>query len=277
MVVVGDNIYIVADDELHLAVFDIDGHGEGKLIRLFPGDLSDESAARKSAKPDLEALVRLPPFAGFPNGALLALPSGSEPNRCKGVLLGIDSCGRIDATPAVIDLSGLYLLLQNLFPALNIEGAVVLDYELVLLHRGSRTHPANALLSFDLQEFGRSLQTGIPPPSPTQVHTVDLGSIEGAILSFTDGAALPDGRIVFSAVAENTEDSYQDGPCLGAAIGIIGTDRRVETLLRLEPTAKVEGIHAAIQGDRIGLLLVTDADDASVPANLLRAEIPARA
>lgn len=75
-------------------------------------------------------------------------------------------------------------------------------------------------------------------------------------------------------MAENTEDSYQDDPCLGAAIGIIGTDGRVEAMLRLEPTEKVEGIHATVEGNRIGLLLVTDADDASVLAKLLAAEIP---
>lgn len=274
MVVAGDCLYIVADDELHLAVFDMDGHGEGKLIRLFPGDLSDEPAARKSAKPDLEALVRLPSFTGYPNGALLALASGSKPNRRTGVLLGLDSSDRIDDKPTAIDLSGMYLPLQSRFPALNIEGAVVLGPELVLLHRGSKKHPANALISFKLHDFAQGLQPAPSPLLPTQIRSVDLGAIEGAPLSFTDGAALPDGRVVFSAVAENTEDTYLDGPCLGAAIGIIGTDGHVETLLRLEPTEKVEGIHATVESDRISLLLVTDADDASVPAKLLGAEIP---
>ena len=275
MVVAGDCIYVVADDELHLAVFDIDGRGEGKLIRLFTGDLPDEPTARKAEKPDLEALVRLPPFTGYPYGTLLALASGSKPNRRTGVLLGLDSAGHIDGRPTAIDLSGMYHLLHSRFPALNIEGAVVRGPELILLHRGSKAHPANALVSFKLRDFVQGFQVVPSPRPPTQVHSIDLGTIEGSTLSFTDGAALPDGRIVFSAVAENTEDSYLDGPCLGAAIGIIGIDGRVETMQRLEPTEKVEGIHASVEGDRITLLLVTDADDAGAPAKLLSAQITA--
>jgi hypothetical protein len=113
------------------------------------------------------------------------------------------------------------------------------------------------------------------PFAPSRILFFDLGAIEGAPLSFTDGAALPDGRILFSAVAENTEDNYLDGPCVGAAVGIIGTDGRVQAMLRLEPAEKIEGLHATVEGDRISLLLVTDADDASIPAKLLVAEIPA--
>jgi hypothetical protein len=106
------------------------------------------------------------------------------------------------------------------------------------------------------------------------VLNVDLGMVDGVPLSFTDGAPLPDGRIVFSAVAENAQDTYHDGPCTGAAIGIIGTDGKVAALHRLEPVQKVEGVHATLQGDRIQLLLVTDADDAGIPGKLLSAEIP---
>src|SRR5271169_2423622 len=33
-------------------------------------------------------------------------------------------------------------------------------------------------------------------------------------------AALPDGTMVFTAVAEDTDDNYNDGACAGAAVGI---------------------------------------------------------
>jgi hypothetical protein len=105
------------------------------------------------------------------------------------------------------------------------------------------------------------------------VRTYDLGSIGDIPLCFTDGAALPDGRIVFAAVAEDTDDSYLDGACAGAAVGIIGSDLKVQGQERLEPGAKVEGVAARLAGNRIQLLLVTDADDARVPASLYAAEI----
>jgi len=69
---------VVADDELHLGVFHATDAGPGHLMRLFPGRLPHPKAARKARKPDAEALTRLPPFAGCPHGALLAIGSGSK-------------------------------------------------------------------------------------------------------------------------------------------------------------------------------------------------------
>lgn len=275
MVVAGNFLYVIADDELHLGVFDTRAQDGGRLVRMFSGELPDGPALRKAAKPDLEALVRLPSFEACTHGALLALPSGSRPNRRTGVVLALDADSRLLGTPFPLDLSPFYVPLEASFPALNIEGAVVLGPELVLLQRASRMHPGSALIYLSLDEVLRATSsTNSAASEPARVHIVNLGTIEGVPLGFTDGAALPDGRIVFSAVAENAEDTYLDGPCIGAAIGIIGIDGRVETLYRLEPTQKIEGVHATIQGDLIRLLMVTDADDADVPGKLLSAEIP---
>jgi len=274
MVVVGKFLYVIADDELHLGVFD--GNGAGTLVRLFPGELPEGHAERKALKPDLEALVRLPSFPGYPHGALLALASGSKRNRNAGVVLKLDGSGLIVGEPFLYDLTSFYAQLENRFPALNIEGAVVLGDELILFQRGSKAQPESALVRFPLRGILRPIASGTTNAFSTtasRVQIFDLGTIEGALLSFTDGAALPDGRIVFSAVAENTEDNYLDGPCLGAVVGIIGTEGSLDSMHRLEPTEKVEGIHATVEGDRMILLLVTDADDASAPAKLLTAEI----
>lgn len=275
MVVAGDFLYVIADDELHLGVFDARAQGEGRLVRILPGELPADPALRKAAKPDLEALVRLPPFEACPHGALLALASGSRPNRRTGVVLAMDASGRLGGTIFPFDLSPFYLPLEIPFPALNIEGAVVLGAELVLFQRASRMHPQSALIYLPLDDVLHAMtSSSIAAGEPTRVRIVDLGMIAGAPLGFTDAAALPDGRIVFSAVAENAEDTYVDGPCMGAAIGIIGTDGQVEALHRLEPTQKIEGVHATIHGDRIHLLMVTDADDPHVAGKLLSAEMP---
>jgi hypothetical protein len=80
---------------------------------------------------------------------------------------------------------------------------------------------------------------------------------------------LPGGEIVFSAVAEDTDDAYHDGACVGAAIGIIDENGCMRSLQRLDQPYKVEGINARLNGNRLDLLLVTDADDPAIPAMLL--------
>ena len=106
------------------------------------------------------------------------------------------------------------------------------------------------------------------------IRDVDLGAIDGIPLCFTDGAALPDGSLVFTAVAEAATDSYEDGPCVGAALGVAGADGKLRFLERLDPPHKIEGVDARVDGGILRLLLVTDADDASIPAVLYATEIP---
>jgi hypothetical protein len=74
-------------------------------------------------------------------------------------------------------------------------------------------------------------------------------------------------------VAEDTEDAYHDGRCVGAAIGIAGKDGQLLSLRQLELPHKVEGISARLENDTLDLLLVTDADDPTIPAKLLSASL----
>ena len=92
-------------------------------------------------------------------------------------------------------------------------------------------------------------------------------------MCFTDAAAFPDGGVVFTAIAEDTDDAYNDGRCVGAAIGIADNAGRLRCLYRLDQPHKVEGVDARVDGDVIRLLLVTDADDAAVPAGLFSTTI----
>ncbi len=79
--------------------------------------------------------------------------------------------------------------------------------------------------------------------------------------------------MVFTAVAEDTEDTYYDGLCTGAAIGILDNNGHLRCLHRLDRPQKVEGVDATVDGKVIRVLLVTDADDTSIPAELLSATI----
>jgi hypothetical protein len=58
--------------------------------------------------------------------------------------------------------------------------------------------------------------------------------------------------------------------CVGAAIGIIG-EAGLQRLTPLDRPHKVEGL--AVQGGARDLLLVTDADDAGIPATLFAATL----
>ena len=122
------------------------------------------------------------------------------------------------------------------------RAAVIVGEALVLLQRGSKHHPLNALIHLRLAGVLDALATGNPVGvgEPARVQAVDLGSVDGVPLCFTDGAALGDGRIVFTAVAENAEDTYSDGPCSAAAVGMIGVDGELQWLEPLQPAHKVE-------------------------------------
>ena len=271
----GGFLYVAADDENHIGVFPAEGGADGRLVRIFEGELPHAHKARKKTKPDQEALTRLPAFPGFPSGALMAWGSGSRPTRRSGALLALDAEGALSGPSQEVDLSGLYTALEDRFPELNIEGAVVCGDQLMLLQRGSRKAPENACIRFPLAGLLESLGNGgrVLAPRSMNVAIVDLGSIAGIALAFTDATDLPDGRIVFTAVAENTEDSYQDGPCAGSAVGLIAAEGGIDWIQPLDGAPKVEGIHAAIRGESIEVLMVTDADDAAIPARLLAAEL----
>jgi hypothetical protein len=275
LVLAGDFLYVVADDEHYLGVFPARGDAAGELLALLPGALPTNRAERKARKPDLEVLTRLPPFPGHPGGALLALPSGSTRNRRTGAWLSLDAHGAVIDTPHQIDCSGLCETLTQLVPALNIEGAVVVDERLRLLHRGSKGHPQSATIDVSLPDVLHALGTSnaIEAPRLLGTRSVDLGTVDGILLGFTDGAALPDGTVVFAAVAEDSENPYEDGPCVGAAVGMLDRDGRVRFMEYLDPTHKVEGISARLDDQVIRLLLVTDADEVNLAARLLSAAI----
>jgi hypothetical protein len=271
LVCINSLLYVIADDELFLGVFEALGSEPGQLIQLFSGTLPAAKAERKKQKPDLEALSLLPAHHNYPFGALLALGSGSRANRRMGAILEIDVRGAVRKTARVVDLSAILASLDNEFPQVNIEGAVVSGDEIMLFQRGNRRHPENALIGFQLSGFLGAINSGYSRKiSPSRIAKIHLGEIDGIPLCFTDATPLPDGSIVFTAVAEDTDDSYHDGTCAGAAVGVLDKSGS-HTVHRLDRPHKIEGVHAAVDGDLIRLLLVTDPDNADIPSELFSA------
>ena len=274
LVCVKSHMYVVADDELHLGIFRKDDAAPGTLFRLFDGALPVAAKDRKKAKPDFEALTFFPPFGAYPHGALLACGSGSRPNRCRGALVGVDAHGALEGAPRGVDLACIMTPLTEAFPALNVEGVVVSGDELRIFQRGNSKNSANAMIRFPLPAVLHALcHAPQETVAPRAQDRIDLGRVDGVPLTFTDAAALPNGDMVFSAVAEDTDDAYLDGRCVGAAIGLLGADGALRWVQRLSEPYKIEGLDAQMDGDVMRLLLVTDADDIGIAAHLFSAAV----
>lgn len=272
LVVTPSAFFVIPDDSHHLAVFPRRGARPGRLVRLFAGDLPRNFDQRKAQKPDLEALTLLAPEGREGGGTILGIGSGSTPSRARGFMLELDPDGKPKGKPKGVDLGPLYRCLGKRVVDLNVEGAAATKDQLVLLHRGNGARARSAVIRLDLAKVRTALQRrgALGADAVISVRAVNLGSLNGVRLGFSDASALPDGRIAFSAVAERTDNPYDDGECAGSAVGILEADDSTKVIGRIEGH-KVEGIHARVTGSRLELLMVTDADDPNRPSPLLRA------
>ncbi|MBC7983294.1 MAG: hypothetical protein H7Y02_05495 [Candidatus Obscuribacterales bacterium] len=271
----GDFLYVVADDENHLGVFPARGTEPGVLLQLCAEILPHSPAERKAAKPDFEALTLLPACSQYPFGALLALGSGSRRNRRTSFLIELGADGAVSSPPRIVDLSGIFAAVEAQLNGINIEGATVSGERLRLLQRGNKRKGRNAIIDFSLSQLLDALLTSdaVTDARVLAISWFDLGAVSDVPLSFSDCATLPDGSLIFTAIAEDTEDAYTDGCCRGAAIGIIDASGVLVFLQSLAHPLKIEGIEASLLSDVIQVWLVTDADDASIPAALYSVEL----
>ncbi len=266
LVCANGRVYVMADDEHHLAFFD-GAHTHGRMVRLFEGTLPAGMKARKKRKPDSETLALLP------GGVLMALGSGSRPRRCRAAWIALDNEGQPRRPARLVDLTPLYEPLREHFDDLNIEGAFVSGREFVLLQRGHAGGSPNASIHYALSSVLAWLFDGADAPLPPRVRRHRLGSVGGVPLGFTDGAALPGGRWVFTAVAEATDDSVADGACVGSVVGVMSAQGELLARQAMPHDEKIEGIDARLRRGRIEFCLVTDADDPRIASQLLRGSV----
>jgi hypothetical protein len=261
-----DVLHVVADDSALLHRYSLQG-APLAAFPLFAGDppLPEAYAAHKKRKPDLEALALLP------DGALLALGSGSTDRRQRGCLLDLQ-----DGTATIIDLRPLYETLGREIPALNIEGAVLRGDTLWLAQRGNSRTALQALIALDAATALRDLAQGILSAlGLRRIQPVAPGQLGGIPLAITDLALHPDGRLWFTAAAEDTDNPVDDGVCAGSVIGCFSADFQVAWSAPLPPGLKVEGLHfqrRTADGDH--WWLVADADSAETRAPLLSLALP---
>jgi hypothetical protein len=269
-------VYVVGDDLLFLGVFDASSGEPGRLHRVLPGELPSATHERKAAKPDLEVLTVLPPFESHPHGALLGLGSGSTPERDRGFAWGLAADGSLQGEALQLDLAPLYSLLRENMEALNVEGAAVMGEELWLLQRGNSEEGANLVVSLELSEVLDSLlrDRTLAAPELRGMLAFDLGELEGARLTFSDASPLGGELLVFTASAEGSPGTYEDGAILGSVVGTIDRGGEVRRLRTIDRKYKVEGVHAALDTGVVTMTFVCDQDDPEIPSPLLSATMP---
>lgn len=275
MWIVGHTLYVVADDELVLGVFSMLDTEPGQARTIIPGELPHEAKLRKAAKPDFESLTCLPICARYPYGALLALGSGSTEQRKRGMLWPFDAQEQLVGKPQLFNLQALYQPLEQVFADLNIEGVVIQGDCLKLWQRANNQHRANAVIEYNLADLYAVIMenSNTLTLQPQRIDYYDLGEVASVPLTFTDAYALEDGACVFTAAAENTDNSYLDGECVGAAIGLIDAQRQLRWLKPVQPVYKLEGISAKQIDQQLRVYLVSDADNPEIPAQLLETYI----
>jgi hypothetical protein len=269
----GDFVYVIGDDLLQVGIFKLAADRPGTMRRVFGGDLPDDPAGRKAAKPDLEGLTTLPPVEGEANGGLLGIGSGSDPARDRGFFWPLEADGSLAGEPRTIELRPAYDALRSeLDSEINIEGAAVLGDDLWLFHRGNEGGAPNTVAKFQLADLARTLSEDlvVDPDELAAVRSYDLGEVDGVPLCFSDATALTDALVCFTGSAE-AED---DGGIHGSVVGTIATDGTVQRLRTIDPRWKVEGVHATVDTGMIDFLFVCDQDDPGAPSPLLSATMP---
>jgi hypothetical protein len=268
----GERLVVVQDDVNALAL--LDERADTVTPLVLPAGAGgrrhfSEHRGNKAAKMDLEACVVLP------DGRLLAIGSGSTPAREHLVVVDADHHVRVvDAAPLFEHLRARRDFAGS---ELNLEGAVVVGDRLRLFQRGNGAvvdghAAANAVGDLEIAAVLRWLDDGDPSPTLLSVQRVDLGDVRGVPFGFTDATALPDGRIVFLAGAEDSPDTYRDGEVLGARVGLLEGERvvlaEVVDAAGGKTSLKLEGVDfvgfAPARG--IELVVVADMDDPEVPA-----------
>ena len=260
----GDGWLIVQDDATHAAWLRPGGVTAVRVTPPVDGhELFSSAAGTKHLKPDFEA--------AFPAGdGVLLLGSGSTPARTRVSRVTRDGFEVHDlpevyaAVAAALGLTG---------GGLNLEGACRLGDGVRWFQRGnSAAGVPTASVDLPVAALtGGAVSVGA-------VRRYDLGAIDGVALAVTDAVALPDGRVLVSAAAEDTPNAVDDGPVVGAALALLDGER-VTDVAPLPAGGsgayKVEGLAVReVTGAGVRLVAVVDADDPD--AALVRLDLSLR-
>jgi len=275
--------WLVVQDDATVAAWLCDG--SVVPVRVLPPveglDRFSEAAGTKHLKPDLE--VACPAEVdGAP--AVLVLGSGSTPRRMRGALVQRAGAGfRVEAAGLEPLYERVAELLQVSMDQLNLEGASRHGDTVRWFNRGNLAAGVpSAGVDVPLEDLvdavlGRGDAGSVPVGRP---RVYELGEVEGVGLAVTDAIALPDGRMLLSAAAEDSPNAVDDGPVVATALALVDD----EQVLAVAPIPEVGGHVHKVEGlalrradaGEVHLLAVVDDDDPDTPSTAidLRAELP---
>lgn len=284
---VDGRLVVVQDDAHFLALVDPE-RGTVVSVALPPGPggarLFDDLRGTKRLKLDLEACLALEDRG---EQVVLALGSGSTERRQRvAVVRGLPGAPRAELVDAAAFYEELRRTTAFAGSELNVEGAAPDGHDVVLFQRGNGA-PRGDLLPVDatarvdraaLLAYLREPATR-PPPPLRDVRPWLLGRLEGVRLTFTDATRGPDDRPWFLAAAEDSPDTFRDGPVVGVVVGVIEAARGVTWARWARITergrpfaAKAEGL-ALDPRDPSRAWVVVDADDLTAPAELVEVRL----
>jgi hypothetical protein len=250
--------WLVAQDDATAAAW-VRGHLVTRVRLLDPVEghaVFSSAEGTKHLKPDLEAACDVG------RGRVLLLGSGSTPARMRCVLMspgGAPSVGHLPVLyEQVADALGRPL------DQLNLEGACVVGEQLRWFARGNAAAGVpSASVDVELASLLALVASDGGAPRLGAIRSYDLGAAAGVQLAVTDAVALPDGRVLVSAAAEDTPNAVDDGPVVGSSLVLLDGARVVGSaaLPRLEgAVAKVEGL-ALVDADPGGARVLAVVDD----------------
>jgi hypothetical protein len=288
---------VIQDDANWLALIDADERIYALPLPPSPSGARVFSSARgnKHEKFDLEACITVP---GSKGQELIGFASGSHLGR-EWILRVHESASfraaltetalhaqaGTELTAEFIDATRFYEALRANTEfsgaGLNIEGAVVIDEDtIVLFQRGNapardnlRAVDATAEISWRALSAHLADPENVPPPMLKSVTSFDLGTLDGVRLTFSDAEWLGEGGILYSASAEDPGTSR----IAGSVLGVIDLKGPVYwTELTNENGGlfggKIEGLSWDIRDTR-KVRFVIDDDDETVPSEIFEAAL----
>jgi hypothetical protein len=286
---------VIQDDANWLALIDADGRVHA--LPLPPGPSGARVFSRdrgnKHEKFDLEACTTVP---GESSHELIGFGSGSHVGR--EWILRVREGASIGAVPtdtAVHERAGIGVAAEFLDATrfyerlraskefagagLNIEGAVAIDDDRIMLFQRGNAPARNGLDPVDAtaEVSWRALAAhladpeNVVPPAAENVTRYELGMLDGVRLTFSDADRIGDGRILYSASAEDPET----GRIAGSVLGVIEPDGSAHWTELTDQDGgrfrgKIEGLSRDVR-DAQKVHFVIDDDDETVPSEIFEA------
>ena len=237
-----EQLFVIADDSNVLYEYAINDK-ELTKHQLYP--IIEENTAKKN-KLDFEAIT-------YHNDSYYIFGSGSKPNR------------EVGAVYKHSNQSVKHLNLDILYPSiasfanievdeLNIEGALFYKDDLYLFNRGNGKNNRNFIAIIQGNNIEEEFNIVL--------KDIKLPPLNGMQTGFSD-AVLVDDKIYFTATAEGTKSTYNDGKIGGSLFGCIEPKKlKLKYTKVISNDAKIEGI-TLYKKDKKNLefLLCDDPDD----------------